>query len=382
MRENGAGGRAKEGGSDDAQQGGVDGSEGERTVVTEEGVRGDVSTRTQQDTGGQSSGAVSENVGDTGNRDTGREDGSGVRTAQAEGTQWTREEEGIMTREEIEEVERDRTEVEEVVSSEQWAEEVAHEMEYEGGSETAQESSMQYSQEQQEQEEQRSETEQVRERTELTEVRPVEQEESGEVVDSSMEDTAGREGSGSMEHTAQAAAVTGSMESEQPTQGVSMSAGESMHMNSEIREGTHQEVDGGGSANAEPRRSEEDNDDEWSVEDGGSDKDNNDNGEDSILDGSDGKSSRENLGVTSGSASGYEGRARRGVSKAGGYAEVTKRRGPRKKAGVRIRYVDDDERGGGTTEQGIRMGPVSVWRVAHGHRSEVRGAATPLRDPG
>ena len=62
---------------------------------------------------------------------------------------------------------------------------------------------------------------------------------------------------------------------------------------------------------------------------------------------------------------------------------MTKRRGPRKKAGVRIRYVDDDERGGGTTEQGIRMGPVSVWRVVHGHRSEVRGAATPppLRDP-
>ena len=79
---------------------------------------------------------------------------------------------------------------------------------------------------------------------------------------------------------------------------------------------------------------------------------------------------------------GYEGRARRGVSKAGGYAEVTRQRGPRKKAGVRIRYVDDDERGGGTTEQGIRMGPVSVWRVVHGHRSEARGAATPLRDPG
>ena len=154
-----------------------------------------------------------------------------------------------------------------------------------------------------------------------------------------------------------------------------MSAGESMRMNSEIRDGTHQEVDGGGSDNAAPRRSEEDNDDEWSVEEGGSDKDNNDNGEDSIWDGSDGKSSAH-------VKTGYEGRARRGVSKAGGYAEVTKRRGPRKKAGVRIRYVDDDERGGGTTEQGIRMGPVSVWRVAHGHRSEVRGAATPLRDPG
>ena len=53
---------------------------------------------------------------------------------------------------------------------------------------------------------------------------------------------------------------------------------------------------------------------------------------------------------------GYEGRARRGASKAGGYDETPRRSdGRRKPRGVRIRYVDNVARGGGTTEQGIRM---------------------------
>ena len=133
---------------------------------------------------------------------------------------------------------------------------------------------------------------------------------------------------------------------------------------------------GGGSTSDAPRRSEEDDEDEWSVVDGGSDAevDNNTIGTNGPSEAISDHSPAVNPG--------YEGRARRGVSKAGGYDETPKRRGPRRKAGVRIRYVDDDERGGGTTEQGIRMGPVSVWRVTHGHRSEVKGAATPLRDPG
>ena len=136
-------------------------------------------------------------------------------------------------------------------------------------------------------------------------------------------------------------------------------------------EETHQATDDAGSASeGAPRRSEED---KGNDEDGGSDDDN----------------ENDAIGPTEANSDqspavnpGYEGRARRGVSKAGGYDETPKRRRPRKKAGVRIRYVDDDERGGGTTEQGIRMGPVSVWRVVHGHRSEEREAATPLRDPG
>ena len=79
---------------------------------------------------------------------------------------------------------------------------------------------------------------------------------------------------------------------------------------------------------------------------------------------------------------GHEGRVLRGASKQGGYDEITRRERPRKKVGPRIRYVDDDERGGGTTEQGIRVGPVCVWRIAHGHRSETEGAETPPKDPG
>ena len=71
-------------------------------------------------------------------------------------------------------------------------------------------------------------------------------------------------------------------------------------------------------------------------------------------------------GKTGGVEAGYKGRARRGKEKAGGYDQTPNRRGPRKVKGARIRYVEEDERGGGTTEQGIRMGPVSVQRVAKG----------------
>ena len=128
-----------------------------------------------------------------------------------------------------------------------------------------------------------------------------------------------------------------------------------------------------------PRWSEEDDVDGWSDVDGGSEEDEDNN---AIASGPSEEISDQSPAVNSG----YEGRARRGVSKAGGYDETPKRRGPRKRTGVRIRYVDDDERGGGTTEQGIRMGPVSVWRVVHGHRSEASEGcgtpATPLRDPG
>ena len=88
------------------------------------------------------------------------------------------------------------------------------------------------------------------------------------------------------------------------------------------------------------------------------------------------------LGKQGGVEAGYKGRARRGKEKEGGYDQTPNRRGPRKAKGARIRYVEDDERGGGTTEQGIRMGPVSVQRVAKGRGRPRMGAATPLRDPG
>ena len=82
--------------------------------------------------------------------------------------------------------------------------------------------------------------------------------------------------------------------------------------------------------------------------------------------------------------SGHEQRARRGVSKPpGGYDEITKRRGPRKQSsGVRIRYVDEDNRSGGTAEQLIRMGPVSVRRVEQGTMEEDGHAPAPPGDPG
>ena len=58
------------------------------------------------------------------------------------------------------------------------------------------------------------------------------------------------------------------------------------------------------------------------------------------------------------------------------YDETPKKRGPRKAKGMRIRYVEEDERGGGTTEQGMRMGPVSVQRAAKERGGSQAGAAT------
>ena len=108
MRENNASGTDKEGSGEDAQQRETDKTGGEQTVVTGEGVRSDASTRIQQDTGGQSSRAESGNVGESGSEDTGSEEKEEVRRAQAESTQRAREEEGIMTQEELEEVGRAR----------------------------------------------------------------------------------------------------------------------------------------------------------------------------------------------------------------------------------------------------------------------------------
>ena len=116
--------------------------------------------------------------------------------------------------------------------------------------------------------------EQVRGRTE---VGPSIQEESGEMASGGVESIVGGESSGSVEHTAQAVTVTGSIRSEQPAQEGSMSEGESIRLNSEVSEETHQETNVGGGTSAAPRRSEEDNSDGWSVEDGGSDKGNDDN---------------------------------------------------------------------------------------------------------
>ena len=81
---------------------------------------------------------------------------------------------------------------------------------------------------------------------------------------------------------------------------------------------------------------------------------------------------------------GYEGRARRGVSKPGGYDETPKRRGPQKKRRqtVRIRYVEDERRKGGTLEQMIEVGRVSVHRTEEGRRTREGTAAAPPRDPG
>jgi len=157
-----------------------------------------------------------------------------------------------------------------------------------------------------------------------------------------------------------------------------MSEDESMRTTQEISTGTHQ--------------AEEDMNEAWSADDGVSDGEEGasaaaprrsdeaiDNNTIGII-GMGGPTEENPQG--SGVKPGYEGRARRGASKPpGGYDETPKRRGPRKRTGVRIRYVDDDERGG-TTEQGVRMGPVSVWRVVHGHRGDARSAAAPQKDPG
>ena len=86
--------------------------------------------------------------------------------------------------------------------------------------------------------------------------------------------------------------------------------------------------------------------------------------------------------VTGGSVNGsHEQRASRGKSKQGGYDEILKRRGPRRRSGPRIRYVDEGNRSGGTLEQSIRMGPVSVQRVENGETDEQKEAPPP-DDPG
>ena len=85
---------------------------------------------------------------------------------------------------------------------------------------------------------------------------------------------------------------------------------------------------------------------------------------------------------TGGSVNGsHEQRASRGKSKQGGYDEILKRRGPRRRSGPRIRYVDEGNRSGGTLEQSIRMGPVSVQRVENGETDEQKEAPPP-DDPG
>ena len=77
----------------------------------------------------------------------------------------------------------------------------------------------------------------------------------------------------------------------------------------------------------------------------------------------------------------HEQRASRGRRKQGGYDEILNRRGPRRRSGPRIRYVDEGNRSGGTLEQSIRMGPVSVQRVENGETDE-QTEAPPPGDPG
>ena len=104
-----------------------------------------------------------------------------------------------------------------------------------------------------------------------------------------------------------------------------MSEDESMRLFLEVSEETHQAAEGEGSASGgAPRRSGE----FVTVFNGADDASNAaiDNDEESPLDGSERESSAP-------VKPGYEGRARRGVSKPGGYDETPKRRGPRKKWG-------------------------------------------------
>ena len=80
---------------------------------------------------------------------------------------------------------------------------------------------------------------------------------------------------------------------------------------------------------------------------------------------------------------GYEGRARRGVSKPGGYDETPKRRGPQKKRRqtVRIRYVEDERRKGGTLEQMIEVGGVGRVSVHTATRQRREGESGKTRRP-
>ena len=296
VRENGAGGRAKEGGSDDAQQGGVDGTEGEQTVVTEEGVRSDVSTRIQQEA--QGSGVESENMGFTGNEDTEREESSGVRVAQAEDTQRTPEEEGIMTQEEMEELERARIEAEEMVSSEQWAEEVAREMEHEIRGEEDAERTAQAA---------------AGPSTCAHESRTTETQESEE------------ESMRTDQHGA--------------TQQAEMAYEEEMVVEDDVPQQEEQQEEEGEHGAHTPQLN-------------------------TPTVASDAASQHLETFLASAAVNdGREGRVLRGAGKRGGYDEITRRERPRKRTGPRIRYVDEDERGGGTTEQGIRVGPVCVYAL-------------------
>ena len=222
-----------------------------------------------------------------------------------------------MTQEEMEGVERDRTEVEVVVSSEQWAEEVAREMGYEAGGEEGSERTAQatvgpstHEHESRTTESQVSEEESVRTdqhgATQQTDLTHDEDTVAGGDAPQQMEQ---REEVG--EHEAH---------TPQPLQTPTIVSDAIQHLGS-----------GKSSAHVKP---------------------------------------------------GCEGRVLRGAGKQGGYDETPRRERPRRKAGPRIRYVDEDERGGGTTEQGIRVGPVCVWRITHGHRSEAEGAGTPPKDPG
>ena len=72
------------------------------------------------------------------------------------------------------------------------------------------------------------------------------------------------------------------------------------------------------------------------------------------------------------------------MSKPGGYDEKPNRRGPqrKKRQTVRIRYVEDERRKGGTLEQMIEVGRVSVHRTEEGRREREDTAAEPLHDPG
>ena len=223
-----------------------------------------------------------------------------------------------MTQEEMEELERVRTEVEEMVSSEQWAEEVAREMEHE-----------------------------IR----------------------------GEEGS---ERTAQAAAGPSTCAHESRTTEAQESEEESMRTDQQSltqqAEMTHDEdmvVEDDAPQQAEQREEESEHEAHTPQQ-----------LETPSIESDAAAQHLETFLVSAAVNDGREGRVLRGAGKRGGYDETTRRERPRKRTGPRIRYVDEDERGGGTTEQGIRVGPVCVWRTTHGHRSRTKGAATPPKDPG
>ena len=224
-----------------------------------------------------------------------------------------------MTQEEMEEVGRARTGMEEVVSSEQWAEEVAREMEDEVGGEE------------------------------------------------------------SSKHIAQAAAGPSTQTHESMTIQSQESEGESVrtdqHVTTQQTELTHEGgIAAGGDALQRAEQREEVGEHEAHTPQPLQTP--------TIVSDAAGQLVLEPFLASATVNEGHEGRVLRGAGKQGGYDETPRRERPRRKAGPRIRYVDDDERGGGTTEQGIRVGPVCVWRITYGHRSDTEGAETPPKDPG